>query len=114
MDKTRFEVFADIPEYRTATGGTIPEDIIVQNLKPDIVIVNRRKKEVSMFELTVPFEHNISSKHQFKMNSYSHFESDITNYKTKVDAFEIGARGYVSPENKGKLKSIHSFCDKKV
>ena len=67
-----------------------------------------------MFKLTVPFEHNISSRHQFKMNSYSHLESDITVYKTKVEAFEIGARGYVSPENKGRLKSIHSFCDKNV
>ena len=78
IDKSKFEVFADIPEYRTTIGGTIPEDILVQNLKTDIVIVDRRKKELYTFELTVPFEHNISSRHQFKMNFYTHFESDIT------------------------------------
>ena len=67
-----------------------------------------------MFELTVPFEHNISSRHEYKMNNYSHFKTDITSYKANVEAFEIGARGYVSNENRGRLKIIHSFCDKNI
>ena len=114
IDKNKFEVFADIPEFRTAAGGTIPPDIIVQALKPDLVILNKKKKEISMFELTVPFEHNISSRHEYKMNNYAHFKTDITNYKANVEAFEIGARGYVSTENRGRLKTIHSFCDKNI
>ena len=84
----------------------------VTELKPDLVIVNDQKKTVDIFELTVPFEHNITTRHTFKSNKYAHFSKDITSHKTKITAFEVGSRGYLTPENEKRLRMICSFCVK--
>ena len=59
MDKTKLRVYADIPGHQTSAGGTIPPALLITAEKPDIVIIDERKKVVNIFELTVPYEHNI-------------------------------------------------------
>ena len=41
-------------------------------------------------------------------------KAEITNYKTEVEASEIGARGYISKENRKRLKIIHKLCRKDI
>ena len=55
-------------------------------------------------------EPNIKKIHQEKAVKYAHFHSDIDQLKAKVTCFEIGSRGYVSPDNHERLKDLHSFC----
>ena len=55
VDKSRFKIFSDLPGWETPGGGTIPSDLCVTSLKPDIVIVDETNKQLHIFELTVPF-----------------------------------------------------------
>ena len=55
-------------------------------------------------------EPNIKKRNTDKSRKYSHFLTDITCYTTTLTCFEIGSRGYVSPDNQLRLKKIHSFC----
>ena len=61
-------------------------------------------------ELTVPFETNIKARHETKADKYAHFTTDITSHKAVVEAFEIGSRGYIRPDNTNRLKKNHKLC----
>ena len=41
-------------------------------------------------------------------------ETDIVRLKANLVAFEIGARGYISKENRTRIKSFYSYCKKNV
>ena len=47
--------YADLPKY-SINGGTIPGDILTTLQRPDIVIINRPEKKITLFELTVSFD----------------------------------------------------------
>ena len=113
VDKEKYTCYADLPEKRT-NGGTIPPDLLITGQKPDLVIIDRKKKSINIFELTVPFEHNIQARNTDKNNRYSSMQTDIQNYKVNLEPFEIGARGYISKENRTRLKTIFSFCKKEI
>ena len=104
VDTSKFTIYADVPEFNTPAGGTIPPSLTVTSDKPDIVIIDEKTKAVAIFELTVPFEHNIESRNTSKNDKYEHLKEEIRNYTTQIVAFEIGARGYVSRENRKRLK----------
>ena len=53
-----------------------------------------------IFELTFPLE----KRHTAKNDKYAHFLCDLDQHKTKVTCFEIGSRGYISPDNHERLK----------
>ena len=114
IDKTKVEVYSDIPGYRTANGGSIPAEFTITLDKPDIVIVDRKNKAVNIFELTVPFESNIKERNTYKNNKYAYLLTDITELRPSVTAFEIGVRGFVTKENKARLENIHKYCDKSI
>ena len=88
--------------------STVPVDILITKQKPDLVIVNRCDRCITMLELSVAFETNIESTHELKINRYQNLISDIENtgYKVKYYALEIGSRGYISPDNHQRLKSF--------
>ena len=107
-----FTVYSDIENSKTINGGTIPPNLTITSLRPDIVIIESDK--VNIFELTVPFETNISKRHTDKTNKYSHFLTDITTLSPTLEAFEVGSRGILTKENKERLKKIHKFVDKGI
>ena len=43
LDREKFSVYADIEGSQTAAGGTIPPEVMVTNLKPDLVVIDRKK-----------------------------------------------------------------------
>ena len=114
VDKSKFEIFSDIEGYMTDNRGTIPAEMTITTDKPDIVILDRKNKKVDIFELTVPFESNIHSRNLHKNNKYSYLLQDITVFTPFVTAFEVGVRGYITIENRERLKKIHSYCDSKI
>ena len=110
LDNTKFEFYSDLDGRTTATGGTIPVTVCITPLKPDITIIDKKTKTFNIFELTCPMEPNIKKRNSDKFAKYSHFLTDISCYTPTLTCFEIGSRGYVSPDNQTRLKTIHSFC----
>ena len=93
----------------------LPPNVAVSTLKPDIVVLDKQKKAVHIFELTCPAEHRIETANQLKAHKYSHFESDIMHFKTTVIPFEVGSHtGYLTRNNKTRLASLHKFCKKSI
>ena len=110
LDITKYTVFSDIEGHEAPGGGTVPPEIIVTNLKPDITIWDKVNNRFNIFELTVPLDVNISQRNIDKSNKYAHFATDITHINTTVTAFEISSTGNVSSDNKKSLTSLHKFC----
>ena len=89
----------DIKGHQTPNGGTLPPDVLVTNLKPDIVIIDKQKMNVNIFELTVPGEKRLAISHTLKTEKYQHFSTDITRFSTTVTPFEIGSNtGFINSE----------------
>ena len=88
--------------------------MVVTNKKPDIVIIDDKKKETKLFELTCPMEHNIHKVHKYKLDKYTQFETDIKTHKTTVCAFKVGSRGTLTNENLARLSSLHKYLKKHI
>ena len=101
---SKFKVFSDLPGWEATGGGTIPADLCITNLKPDIVIIDNDKKILHIFELTVPLATNIDQRNAEKTQKYSPFITDTT-----VNCFEVSSTGFVSKRNKSTLTTLHKF-----
>ena len=73
LDLSKYKWYVDIPEHQTPAGGTLPPNVAVTTLKPDIVVIDKNTKSVTIFELTVPAEHRLKIAHDLKYQKYSHF-----------------------------------------
>ena len=87
--------------------------------KPDLVIVNRRSKEVKLVELTVPWDTtaNIEAATSRKAERYKELTTTIQGNGFKCDniPLEIGTRGFISAKNKNILTQLcHSLWITKV
>ena len=115
LDMKNFTCYVDIDGYQTNSGGTLPPEIIVSTLKPDIVIVDKKLKSIIIFELTVPGETRIHEAHRIKAEKYQHFKNDIKTHNVTVLPFEIRSHtGFISHENKNSLHTLHKFCLKDI
>ena len=96
--KDNIQFFVDIPNYNI-NGSTLPPNVVVTNLRPDIVFIdsNTSPPTVSLYELTCPLEPNISSANSFKRDKYQSLKSDIESngYTCHVVPFECGSRGFI-------------------
>ena len=113
VDKS-FKVYSDIPGWEAPGGGTIPAELCVTNLKPDIVIIDSAKKKLHIFELTVPLTTNIDQRNSEKSRKYAPFITDITGFDCTVNCFEVSATGFISKRNKATLSTLHSFMSKEI
>ena len=113
VDKS-FKVYSDIPGWEAPGGGTIPAELCVTNLKPDIVIIDSAKKKLHIFELTVPLTTNIDQRNTEKSRKYAPFITDITGFDCTVNCFEVSATGFISNRNKATLSTLHSFMTKEI
>ena len=50
----------------------IPVHIMETSLRPDIIIISERSKQLGIIELTVPSEARVEVSHQMKLMRYSH------------------------------------------
>ena len=91
VNKDTYKVYSDLPGREAPGGGTIPADLCVMNLKPDIVIIDEVNRDLHIFELTVPLTTHIDQRNSEKSQKYASFITDITNYTCTVNAFEISS-----------------------
>ena len=64
----------------------------------------------------MPFdvETNISAAQLRKKNKYAYFLRDVTSLTPTVTPFEVATRGYVSTQNRDRLKLLHKVCKRNV
>ena len=110
LDTSKYTIHSDIPGHEAPGGGTVPPELTITPLKPDITIWDKNTDNFHIFELTCPLEENVEKRNLEKSNKYAHFITDISTAKTTVNAFEVSSRGYLSPRNHKTLKELHKFC----
>ena len=104
-------LYSDMPEFQAPHGGTIPPDLLVTNLKPDLFIFNEVSRFAVVFELTCPWDANIERSHSYKEEKYAALVADLSrNYKVFHFSVEISVRGHVTKANKNRLKSLAYKC----
>ena len=69
VNENNLEMICDLPGSLEGIS-TIPSDIVVTNLRPDLVLIDRQSMEITMLELTVPYDSNIDSAHERKSERY--------------------------------------------
>ena len=89
-------------------GGTIPPDILVTQLRPDLVIINRQEKLISLLELTCSFERNAGAANLRKTLRYTALKSDLEDrgFRCLLVPFEVGSRGHVRKASKSNILNI--------
>ena len=108
IDAEKFEVYSDLPGHQAAGGSTVPPEVAVTTLVPDIVVINKLTKDIEIWELTVPMEENIEKRNSDKMK-YGHFPTDFTPLKCHLLCFEVSNKGFISDRNHNNLNHIHKF-----
>ena len=107
-----YSLYSDIAGYTAPHGGTIPPNILVTSLKPDLFIVNEREAKAILFELTVPWDANIQRSHVYKEGKYAALIADLSQRLTVYHfSIEISVRGLVTKDNRCRLKAfIYRSC----
>ena len=69
--------------------------------RPDLVLVNRTTKSITLMELTCCLERNVDAAQIRKTNTYTYLKNDLVDKGYTVDLvpFEIGSRGHISKPN---------------
>ena len=98
------QLFSDLPGFLAPGGGSVPPNVLTTNLRPDIFLVNEASHEVVIFELTCPWDSNISRSHTFKEEKYAPLVADLSRrFKTYLFSVEVSVRGQVTSDNKIRL-----------
>ena len=106
-------LFSDLPGFLAPGGGSIPPNVLVTNLRPDIFIVNETSHQAVIFELTCPWDSNIVRSHDFKEEKYAPLVADLSErFRTCLFSVEVSVRGQVTAANKKRLKAfVYRVCD---
>ena len=106
-------LFSDLPGFLAPGGGSIPPNILVTNLRPDIFIINETSRQAVVFELTCPWDSNIIRSHDFKEEKYAPLVADLSErFRTYLFSVEVSVRGQVTAVNKKRLKAfVYRVCD---
>ena len=78
-------VFSDIQGHSTC-GGTIPPNILVTKLKPDMFVLHEDDVRSDLVELTVPFETNFYKAHSRKQSKYDDLVEDLNQKRVQLSA----------------------------
>ena len=73
LDTDKYTVHSDIPGHEAPGGGTVPPELAITPLKPDITIWDKHSEKFHIFELTCPLEENIAARNTDKSNKYAYF-----------------------------------------
>ena len=105
----KYTVYSDLPGHTAPGGGSIPPELCVTAEKPDIVILDKHKKTIHLFELTYISEKYIETRNREKSIKYAQFLKDKTYFKCTVSCFEVSAKGFISSRNYSTLNTPHKF-----
>ena len=102
-----------IPTPGQPTVRTIPEDILITELRPDLSIINRKKKEIRIVELSICWDQDHERARRRKEDRYEPLIAELLErgWKSTLITIEIGARGFTANDTASSLKTL--FHDKK-
>ena len=85
-----------------------PENIVATNLRPDLLLISNKTKQIIMWELTVCWEENFESANEYKRSKYQQLLEDCQKKKWRANCIpiEIGCRGFMSKSMCHALTSI--------
>ena len=86
----------------------IPIAVSATNLRPDIIIVSGKTKQMGIVELTVPSEERIEISGEIKRNKYEKIvnEGRQNGWRVRCWAVEVGCRGFPAASMSSFLKDI--------
>ena len=86
----------------------IPPHIMETPLRPDMLLVSERTKQLGIVELTVPSEERIEVSSELKKMKYAPIEEAATRrgWKVRVWAVEVGCRGFAAASLSSCLKDM--------
>ena len=89
-------------------GLRIPLGVSSTNLRPDIIIVSSKSKQMGIVELTVPIEERIEISGELKRNKYEKIitEARQNGWRVRCWAVEVGCRGFPATSKSVFLKGI--------
>ena len=106
-----FQLFSDLPGFEAPHGGTIPPHILVTNLRPDLFIVSETLQRAIVFELTCPWDSNVSRSHTYKQEKYAPLVADLSRRFTVFHfSVEVSVRGQISAENQNRIRALVFRC----
>lgn len=87
---------------------TFPPEIVVTNLRPDLVLWSKSCRRVFIVELTVPWEEAIDEAFERKRLRYANLaaEAEEKGWNVKVWPVEVGCRGFVANSTTRLLKEV--------
>ena len=96
--KDNVDFYVDIPNYQI-NGSTLPPNVVVTNLRPDVVFIdkNTTPPTCAIYELTIPFETNLTAANTRKRDKYQSLKTDIqaNGFKCHLVPWECGSRGFI-------------------
>ncbi|CAI9719282.1 Hypothetical predicted protein [Octopus vulgaris] len=76
--KRKSESVTENNDYKTLNDFTIPRDTLIDAQRPDIVVIDERKKETKVMTIAIPWEaHVINEKDLQKMEKYKLLKDEI-------------------------------------
>jgi hypothetical protein len=91
IKEDKWEVLVDL-ERRLV----FPSEIVVTNLRPDMVFIERKKKKLLIMALTVPWEDRMMEANVRKSSKYEELRQEFedTGRSARCFAVEVGCRGF--------------------
>ena len=89
-------------------GLRIPSQVCITNLRPDIIFVSNKSKQMGIVELTVPCEERIEISGEMKRLKYEQIvnEGRQNGWKVRCWSVEVGCRGFPAVSMSSFLKDI--------
>lgn len=85
-----------------------PDNIAVTTLRPDIVLVSERTRQVVLLELTVPWEDRMEEAFERKRAKYEELAGECRSrgWRTRCNPIEVGCRGFTGQSLVRALKML--------
>ena len=77
--------------------------------KLNIVIRDMKKNTVDIRILKAGHESNIAKNNKYKTDKYSWMLTDITLMSPRLTEFEVGFRGFITPEKQSQIETHSQF-----
>jgi hypothetical protein len=92
-------------------GGSIPADVMVQEQRPDLVIVDRSvygRFRIALVELTCLWETDAKRAKECKTARYADLKEELSNqgWDCNLYLIKVGARGHIVMSVKDRLRSF--------
>ena len=89
----------------------IQTDLTVEHCRPDLILVDKLKKEALIIDVAVPGDSRIKKAEQKKIESYQELKRELKKIwklkDIKIIPIVIGALGAVTSQFKAHLKTVH-------